>query len=394
MKARPSSAVVLWAVLGAGTSSLHAAPRPFSVGPPPSWVEHVAVDTKQETPANQVSSGVYYLLADHQVRVAASVEAYHHIARRIVNDAGVGNGSELNLHFDPAFQGMRIHFLRILRGPQLLERLVPAKIQVIQREPELESRIYDGSLSAIAFIEDVRVGDVIEYAYTVTGTNPVFAGRYSDSFGVDWSVPLHRMRFRLLWPAGRALFIRNHRTSMAPATREGPSGRELVWDEADPDPVADAPSLPRGYDPWGWVQLGEHETWADVARWGTALFVVPEQAPAAAEDLLAAWRKASADPAMRVLAALRFVQDEVRYLGMEMGVNSHRPAPPDVVLQRRFGDCKDKALLFCTLARALGARAQPALVRSPSGKGLDEWNPSPLAFNHVVARVEVEGRTY
>jgi len=67
MKARPSSAVVLGAVLAAGTTSLHAAPRAFSVGPPPPWVEHVAVDTKQETPANQVSSGVYYLLADLMV---------------------------------------------------------------------------------------------------------------------------------------------------------------------------------------------------------------------------------------------------------------------------------------------------------------------------------------
>lgn len=112
----PSSAVVLWALLGAGTSSLHA-PQPFGVGPPPAWVERLAVDTQQETPSNQVSAGVYYLLAEHQVRVgASSVEAYHHVARKIINDAGLGNGAELNIQFDPAFQGMRIHFLRILRG--------------------------------------------------------------------------------------------------------------------------------------------------------------------------------------------------------------------------------------------------------------------------------------
>jgi transglutaminase-like putative cysteine protease len=48
----------------------------------------------------------------------------------------------------------------------------------------------------------------------------------------------------------------------------------------------------------------------------------------------------------RALAAIRFVQDESRYLGIEVEEGTLRPDAPDAVLRRRFGDCKDKTF-FC-----------------------------------------------
>ncbi|HSD29792.1 MAG TPA: transglutaminase domain-containing protein, partial [Vicinamibacteria bacterium] len=86
----------------------------------------------------------------------------------------------------------------------------------------------------------------------------------------------------------------------------------------------------------------------------------------------------------RALKAIRFVQDEVRYLGVEMGPSSHRPHAPEWVLEQRYGDCKDKALLLVALLRALGIEANPALVNTSVRRGLDERQPSPLAFDHVI----------
>jgi hypothetical protein len=82
----------------------------------------------------------------------------------------------------------------------------------------------------------------------------------------------------------------------------------------------------------------------------------------------------------------------VRYLGFELGANSHRPHPPEWVLARRFGDCKDKSLLLVALLEGLGLRAEPALVNTRTQAGLDGWLPTPLAFDHVIVRAQVEGR--
>jgi hypothetical protein len=142
------------------------------------------------------------------------------------------------------------------------------------------------------------------------------------------------------------------------------------------------------------VQWSEFADWGDVARWAEPLYRVPEMLSPALQTEV--WR-IQADhqyPADRLVAALRFVQHEVRYLGVEIGVGSHAPSAPDLVLQRRFGDCKDKTLLLVTLLRALGIEARPALVNSNLRRGIGEQHPSPGAFNHVLVRASIDGRHY
>jgi hypothetical protein len=94
-----------------------------------------------------------------------------------------------------------------------------------------------------------------------------------------------------------------------------------------------------------------------------------------------------ADPGARVVAALRWVQEEVRYLGLEMGPGSHTPRPLSAVLRSRYGDCKDKARLLVALLKGWGIRAWPALVDSRGGDPR-KAAPSPLAFDHVIVAVE------
>src|SRR5208282_5268181 len=68
----------------------------------------------------------------------------------------------------------------------------------------------------------------------------------------------------------------------------------------------------------------------------------------------------------QILTVLQFVQDEVRYFAIEIGASSEKPADPSAVFSRRFGDCKDKSLLFVTILRALGIEAYPVLVNAAS----------------------------
>jgi hypothetical protein len=106
------------------------------------------------------------------------------------------------------------------------------------------------------------------------------------------------------------------------------------------------------------------------------------------------WQEAQVSAEERVLAALRFVRDEVRYLGFELGPNSHAPHLPERVLAQRFGDCKDKSYLLVTLLRAMGVEADVALVYSTPDARVEQQLPSPFAFDHVIVRAAVEGRTY
>jgi arylamine N-acetyltransferase len=84
----------------------------------------------------------------------------------------------------------------------------------------------------------------------------------------------------------------------------------------------------------------------------------------------------------------------VRYFGIEIGDSGEKPADPSKVFARRFGDCKDKSLLFVTILRALGIQAYPELVNATLGRAIEDWQPTAGAFDHCIAMVEINGQPY
>jgi hypothetical protein len=95
-----------------------------------------------------------------------------------------------------------------------------------------------------------------------------------------------------------------------------------------------------------------------------------------------------------VKAALRFVQDDIRYLSLTMGPGSMVPRDPDLVFSRRLGDCKDKALLLCAILRDCGVEGRVALVNTAFRERVRDWLPSPLAFDHTIVQVRLGAKTY
>jgi hypothetical protein len=96
----------------------------------------------------------------------------------VVNNVGVQNASEINISFDPAYETISFHFIRIIRNGEIINKYKEKEIKVIQREDNLESKIYDGSLTAYLSLSDIRLGDIIEYSYTIKGRNPIFNNKY------------------------------------------------------------------------------------------------------------------------------------------------------------------------------------------------------------------------
>jgi hypothetical protein len=93
-----------------------------------------------------------------------------------------------------------------------------------------------------------------------------------------------------------------------------------------------------------------------------------------------------------MLHAAQYVQDQVRYASISIGRGAYRPTKPEEVLERNFGDCKDKSLLLAMILRELGVEAVPALVNSQQGKTLPESLPSPYAFDHAIVHLQWGGQ--
>ena len=151
--------------------------------------------------------------------------------------------------------------------------------------------------------------------------------------------------------------------------------------------------MPADYDPCGWVQISEWASWEKLVDWAVPLYQTdgPFSTDLKAEiDKLRGLHNSEE----RILAALRFVQEEIRYLGIESGGGSYQPAAPSEVLRRRFGDCKDKACLLTTLLRRTGIDATPAMVSSSYRRTVAERLPSPGTFDHIIVQVTNADKTH
>lgn len=367
----------------------------FTVQPPPAWVRPVAPAEARDAKTTNAEGGVRYLLFDRQTRVTAQgAEHYYHLVKQVTSAADVQRVSQLRLDFEPSYQHLVIHHIHVLRGGATIDALRPADIKVIQQEEELDEQLFNGTLSALAVLDDVRPGDVLDYAYSVNGDNPVLAGQYADNFTLARPDPIAYMHARLLWPAARKLYVRALNTDAQAVVNQAGEEVEYVWERRDV-PAADyEDATPAWFDPTPTVQLSEFATWADVARWAAPLYQVPGKLSPPLSAQVEKWRAELPQPEARVLAARRFVQDEVRYLGIELGPYSHTPTQPDRVFQRRFGDCKDKSLLLATMLNALGIEARPALVNTEARHTLDAWQPSPYDFDHVIVAARLNNQTY
>ncbi len=276
---------------------------------------------------------------------------------------------------------------------QSLEPLETDKIQLVRQERDLEQDLLNGEHTAMLLMDDVRVGDIVDYAYSIKGANPVFNGRFSTGVRVQLEEPVERLFTRVLWPVQRRLYTKTHGCSIQPAAVLKKEFVDYVWDSRQVPEFHQEDSLPVWCDPEPWVQLSEFKTWADVNQWALALFQNSSQLSPELSQKISEWKRLVKQE-QQVLSVLRFVQDEVRYFGIEIGVGTQKPSDPATVFGRRFGDCKDKTLLFVTLLRSLGIEAYPVLVNTESRRMIEDWQPTANVFDHCIATVQCDGQTY
>ncbi|HEU4618231.1 MAG TPA: DUF3857 domain-containing protein [Gammaproteobacteria bacterium] len=388
-------AVFLLLGLTAVRAAAQSDPPLYAFDDPASWIEVREPDYAAADAAAHSKQGAWFLLFDRQIDVTDRGDDYYqHVAVEATDASAVADFSQFNLTVDPSYQSLVVHRLRVVRNGDVIDERGLARITALPQETELSNRVYNGRYNVNVLLSDVRVGDVVEMSYTVRSIERIFPGHFATRLGTGWTMPLHRQFIRVRWPAARALRYRMTDGSAVPEPRAVGKTRELAMQWTDVAPVAVEAAAPSWYDPWAYLEISDLESWKDVSRLVRPLFSMQGRARAdvgALAKTIAAQGGTSLDQALR---ALQFVQEEIRYTSIAIGRGSFEPADPDTVLQRRFGDCKDKSLLLAALLNRLGIEAEPALVHSSRGRLLPDALPTPYAFDHAIVRASIGGNLY
>jgi hypothetical protein len=155
--------------------------------------------------------------------------------------------------------------------------------------------------------------------------------------------------------------------------------------------VVSEDATPSWFDGFGVIEVGTSKDWTAVAAWSSRLFDRSDAAQAALRDKAADLQLDAKTPQEAFAAALDYVQSDIRYVSLSIGESAHAPASPEVTLQRRFGDCKDKSSLLVGLLAQAGIDAQPVLVNTDRGRRLPDGLPGTGAFDHAIVRARLDG---
>ncbi|NMN07098.1 MULTISPECIES: DUF3857 domain-containing protein [unclassified Novosphingobium] len=365
--------------------------RTVIVADPASWVLPPPLIAAASPTTDAALAAIY---SDAQYLAGPDgMQAYNAVRYRITKPQGLAAGN-ITLTWSPDSGSMVLHHLRVIHGGAVRDLTRTAQFTVMQREQNLELAALDGRLTAAYQIPGLEVGDEIELATTQTVKDPTLPDARGDLYLLPQASATGTFRLRVAWPHGQPL-----RWQTTPDLSLQPfAGGKLDGigvELHDPAPPAD---VPQGAPPrYRWRRLVEftnYPSWPDFSR---RLFPLYDKAarlapgsPVQAE--VARIAAASTDPVQRAEAALRLVEEQVRYVYVGMDGANLTPADADVTWQRRFGDCKGKTVLLLALLRGLGIEAQPLLIQSRGGDGLADRLPNPALFDHVVVRAIIAGK--
>ncbi|MEF8704724.1 MAG: DUF3857 domain-containing protein [Candidatus Accumulibacter sp. UW26] len=375
---------------------IEVAPEHFVRGTPvPDWADLLPLPTA-------VSGGkapVVVRLSDSHLRVGPPNVAVLNRAIQVNDASALGLIGQTELPFHPQFQTLRLHKLVIQRGEQTIDHTLTASIRFLQREIDLEKGVYSGVITASIVLPDVRVGDTLHIVLSEEGGNPIFGARFAERAVWDLPAPvdLRLRRVTLLAPKEREIQWRwiGGLTAEGPRPQQTLEGgmRRLRFEGRDLAGVDIEPGTPPHVQQLRSLQFTEYHDWNQVALWALGLFPLDAPLP---DEMTPVMRRLRAleNSDEKVSQALQWVQSEIRNWSIALGENSHRPQPPAEVLKRRYGDCKDKALLLVRMLSELGIEARPVMVSLSTRKGPSLVLPTPDAFDHVIVQVKLGGREF
>ena len=390
--------VSVWLATNLLSASAQEAPPPLErprVAPVPDWVKQLPLPLR---PAPEDDAAAQRLLRNLQSEMVPNDHKdYFRFATKIADTRALTDYGHISLSWKPEHQDLIIHFVRIHRNGEVIDLLGNGEsVEVFRREKKLERAMLDGRLTASFQIDDLRVGDVVDYAYTRSGRDPAFGDSLEDGWWISSSKHTARRYIRVTWPEDVDMQIAVHGSDLTLEAQIRDGHRLLEFDQRDTEIFNPPPKAPERFRRGPYFELSSNPNWGVVSQRVYELFE-PQYAVSAdseikvlAQNIL---REHSA-PSARISAALNLVQSEVRYLALSMGDGGYIPMHAEEVWRRRLGDCKGKTVLLLALLTELGVDAEAVLVHTNRGDGMEERLPRMSLFNHVLVRVQLDGEDY
>lgn len=365
--------------------------------PIPDWVDDLPIPAVDPALQERAVDGVHYIVSDHQIQWdGADQHSYGRTVLQVTDRAGLEQAATISFDFDPKLDRIILTRLMIIRDGREIDLRDSVREEVLRREQRLDEGIIDGTLTAWLQVPDLRVGDMVDYS-SIRVMKPLVPGGERSSFStLEWGVPVQLSRTVVLWPEDWTMLAAPLPDRVVHVESPVP-GKGVIrheWQRLGHIPERWEDNIPPGYEPEAVLRFTAEADWGFLSAALTPHYAADYPLTPDWEGKVAAIAATNFTPEHRAIAALRLVQDELRYVSISVAAGGYFARLPAEVIASGFGDCKDKSLLLTAILRRLGVNATVALTDIDAGHALPMDVPMPGVFDHAIVRIRLDGQSH
>jgi hypothetical protein len=128
--------------------------------------------------------------------------------------------------------------------------------------------------------------------------------------------------------------------------------------------------------------------WNDMGLWEAGLVRGRRESSPEIKQKVAALTASETNITAKMAVLGKFVQDDIRYVAIELGIGGWQPHAANDIYSHHFGDCKDKATLLSAMLKEIGVESYYVVVNTNRG-AVNARTPAVNWFNHVILAIKL-----
>ena len=142
------------------------------------------------------------------------------------------------------------------------------------------------------------------------------------------------------------------------------------------------------FPPGGKAATGFAE-WSDLGNWVNQLLAGRLDASPELKQEVVTLTADRQTELQKMRAIAQFVQHDVRYVAIELGIGGWQPHPAADVFSHRYGDCKDKATLVRSMLHEIGIESFHVVINTDRGVVTSHTPAHNYGFNHAIVAIKL-----
>jgi hypothetical protein len=235
-------------------------------------------------------------------------------------------------------------------------------------------------------------GNIVAYEYEVEERPLVL----EDNWVFQEESPVRESHYSLQLPSGweyRASWLNS------PETKPTQSGSGPQWTVSDVKGIRSEEDMPPfsgvagqmivSFFPPGGPAANGFTSWQQMGRWYVNLTSGRRDASPEIKQQVSLLTASATTPLAKMNAIAQFLQQDIRYVAIELGIGGFQPhAAPEVFLHR-YGDCKDKVTLMSSMLHEIGIDSYYVLINTRRGSVTPEMPAHSDGFNHAILAIQL-----